>query len=413
MFLLKDNTQKINREHLIGTADSIADDLSSLIDPNAMRGRGAMGGLGAYLRFIDNVAIDEVWVMDQQGQLLSTRQHHQMHQQAPQQKEMDFTGMPKGTKEIIEIAYAGKKAVLEDDSKSLRYNTVVANPIYDSNDHLSGVVMLFSSVNKDQQVVTEGAKVLVISIGAALILAFLLSLWLSKTFTQPIVNKEAMDALKMEEVRKEFVANISHELKTPITVIRGSLEALKDGVVPEDEIESYQQQLLDETIYLQRLVGDLMDLSSLQSPEFITEKEDVVIQRVISDSLRSLRHLIDDKKIKVTQTGLGGSYHLSGDYGRLRQMLLIILDNAIKFSPQGGNIEIKLEDNRLSIADQGKGIPKEDLTYIFERFYRVEDETQGTGLGLPIAKQIAQRHGINLSVSSVLGKGTAFYMDLP
>jgi signal transduction histidine kinase len=218
----------------------------------------------------------------------------------------------------------------------------------------------------------------------------------------------------LEKLRCDFVANISHELRTPITVIRGSLEALNDGVVTEEkQIREYYSQMLSESKHLQRLVSDLLDLSRLQNMDFRLEMAEVSLCDILSDVIRSAKTLANDKNINILFENKAERCSVFGDYGRLRQMIMIIMDNAVKFSPQNGNIYMNLQQNEaltLSIRDEGPGIPEEDLPYIFERFYKtksIENKT-GTGLGLAIAKQIACRHNIIIEVLSTPQHGSEF-----
>ena len=149
---------------------------------------------------------------------------------------------------------------------------------------------------------------------------------------------------------RDFVANISHELKTPVTVIRGSLEALCDEVVTDSEqIKSYHRQMLNESIYLQRLISDLLDLSKLQNIDFKIEKQELNLCDILSDAIRSAGHLANEKNIEIRQIFDAQSLEVAGDYGRLRQMFLIILDNAVKFSPAGSEINVSLNNGIVSI----------------------------------------------------------------
>jgi signal transduction histidine kinase len=221
---------------------------------------------------------------------------------------------------------------------------------------------------------------------------------------------------KLEKLRREFVANISHELKTPVTVLRGSLEALCDDVVTEPlQVKSYHEQMLVETLHLQRLINDLLDLSRLQNTDFKIESSDISLCEVMSDALRSAESLAAKKGIKILKAPSEQVCAIKGDYGRLRQMLLIVLDNAVKFSPEGSEISVSLGGNILSISDRGIGIPESELPFIFDRFYKTksEDNKSGSGLGLAIAKQIAERHGIAITAESRDGEGTTFKFVFP
>ncbi len=209
----------------------------------------------------------------------------------------------------------------------------------------------------------------------------------------------------------EFLVNVSHELRTPATVLRGSLEALVDGVVTEEaQVKQYHEQMLKETIGLQRLTNDLLDLSKLQNPEFPMEQTRVVLQDVLSDALYAADQLARLKKITIARAMPPEPVALTGDYGRLRQMFLIVLDNAVKFSGENGAIEVTLTKRSVTVRDHGAGIAPDLLPFIFDRFRKTpsEENRQGSGLGLAIARQIALRHGIDIAVESAAGEGTGF-----
>ena len=230
------------------------------------------------------------------------------------------------------------------------------------------------------------------------------------------LEEASKESGKLEKLRRDFVANISHELRTPITVIRGSLEALYDKVVTDpDKVEEYYIQILNESKFLERLVNDLLDLSKLQNMEFIIDKSEININDLISDVLRSANHLADKKNIEIRTDSIEDSIKIQGDYGRLRQMFWILIDNAIKFSPQDSIIEILVTKEKISFLDHGNGIDVRHLPYIFDRFYKTsgEENKSGTGLGLAIAKQIAERHSIQLTAENNPEGGAQFICKLP
>lgn len=218
------------------------------------------------------------------------------------------------------------------------------------------------------------------------------------------------------EISRNFVSGVAHELRTPVAVLRGSLEALCDGVVYEhDQVNEYHKQMLAESIYLQRLVTDLLEFSRLQSSGFRIEKEPVCISDVISDVCRSIRQIASAKNINIIREDEPLVYIISGDYARLRQMFIVILDNAVKFTDHGGTVTVReklLEDGSLGIeiADTGCGIAEDQLDDIFVKFHRTVSgqNRNGTGLGLAIAKEIALRHGSEIKVRSRVGEGTVF-----
>jgi signal transduction histidine kinase len=205
-----------------------------------------------------------------------------------------------------------------------------------------------------------------------------------------------------------------------VTVIRGSLEALRDGVVSDAEkIAEYHKQMLSESVYLERLVSETLDLARLQNLDFAIEIEAVDLKDIVEDVIRGMERIAGQRQINLDFACDGENFAAIGDYARLRQMLIIILDNAIKFSPESGTVYIALSKPETAtvilIQDEGHGIHPDDLPYIFERFYkqRSEENKTGTGLGLAIAKQIAERHGVTISVTSVQGKGTEFIFTFP
>lgn len=223
----------------------------------------------------------------------------------------------------------------------------------------------------------------------------------------------------LEQLRKDFVANVSHEFRTPLTVIKGSLEALVDGTInKKDDIERYHQRMLSETRSLERLVGDLLELSRLQSGKISINKEKVHIPSLLSDVIKSLQTIADKKGIQIVYTAPNYVPPVMGDYDRLRQLFVIIIDNAIKYSPDRTvvNVSINIGDTiRVFIQDHGYGISAEELPYVWDRFYKADKSRKGsgTGLGLAIAKHLIQLHDGNISMQSSLGAGTTVTVDLP
>ena len=230
------------------------------------------------------------------------------------------------------------------------------------------------------------------------------------------LDEASKESLKLEQMRKDFVSNISHVLRTPVTVIRGSLEALCDKIITDPkQIDEYHLQMLNEAKFLQRLVGDLLDLSRLQNPDFAIEKQELNLNDVISDVVRSARLIAKNKNININIDLKNTNLKNTGDYGRLRQMFLIILDNAIKFSFENNKVDVLAKNDTIIIRDYGKGINEKDLPHIFDRFYKTHGEHNkvGTGLGLAIAKQIAERHNIELIAQNNFDGGAKFIFKIP
>ena len=263
----------------------------------------------------------------------------------------------------------------------------------------------------------------------------LLKDWLGKklmfTFS-PIVDNLGMvtgsvalvqdisESTRLEQLRRDFVANVSHEFRTPLTVIRGSLEAMVDGTVENsEEIKRYHQRMLSETRGLERLVEDLLELSRLQSGKITIKKEKLHIPNLLEDAVKSLQTIAVKKGIKIEYLSEQDVPPFLGDYDRLRQLFVIFLDNAVKYSPENTKVSVAtnlLENNTLSIIirDQGYGIAADELTHIWDRFYKIDKSRygKGTGLGLAIAKHLIELHNAKVSVQSELEKGTVIEIKL-
>ena len=173
--------------------------------------------------------------------------------------------------------------------------------------------------------------------------------------------------------------------------------------------------MLKESLFLQRLINDLLDLSRLQNTDFPIEKENINLCDVVQDAARASKQLGQKKGVHVDVKLDRNVYLMEGDYGRLRQMLMIFLDNSIKFIHECGTVELRLLGDRLTVTDHGSGVKQEDLPYVFERFYKTRGEANknGSGLGLAIAREIALRHNIKVSMESVPDEETAVIMILP
>lgn len=228
------------------------------------------------------------------------------------------------------------------------------------------------------------------------------------------LQKLQQERAESEKARYQFFADVSHELKTPVTVLRAQIEMLKDGMLTDPkEVQSCLFDALDETHQLQRLVEDLLTLAKLQSPEFSLAKAPVSLCDVLHDVERSTAAVAAKRNVTLVFCSHccdETDCTVTGDYTRIRQLLLVFIDNALKFSTAGGKILITMENTScptITIADEGSGIDEETLQHVFDRFYTHYDRNNhGTGLGLPIAKQIADRHGASLVMTSKVGVGT-------
>lgn len=236
-----------------------------------------------------------------------------------------------------------------------------------------------------------------------------------------LVFHDITELKNLEQMRKDFVANVSHELKTPITSIRGFSETLLDGAMSDERLrEQFITIILNESERLQSLIHDLLELSKLEKEEFTLNIEHISVPSLVKDTIPIVEQQANQKGIELEQT-IDTEGYIDGDSARLKQVVINLITNAINYTPNGGTIKLDLKNHKdsfmISVTDSGIGIPKEDVPRIFERFYRVDKarsrNSGGTGLGLAIVKHIVEAHDGNIEVESEYQKGTAFHITLP
>lgn len=227
---------------------------------------------------------------------------------------------------------------------------------------------------------------------------------------------------RLEMVRREFVANASHELKTPITAIRGLVETLiDDKVIESSKRDSFLARIKEQSMRLSSIVTDLLNLSRMESENIKLKDHRFDLRQVIADSLKTFVSLGEEKGISLEIEVTHVPAEIIGDEEAVRQVMSNLLDNALKYTSDGGQIWTRLEIRGdyavIAVEDTGIGIETRDLDRIFERFYRVDKarsrELGGTGLGLSIVKHIAITHGGHVTVDSIPGKGSTFSVFLP
>ncbi len=231
------------------------------------------------------------------------------------------------------------------------------------------------------------------------------------------VFHDVTDARNFDQMRSEFVANVSHELRTPLTCIKGFVETLMDGAMENSAVCRRFLSIIDtETDRLSRLIEDLLTLSSIESKERLISPRPVCIVRSITSIMNMLGPQISEKSLHVEFIYPPKVPFIQADEDLLGQVLINLLDNAIKYTPSDGKIIIRCcrQSSRIvtTITDTGMGIPHESLPRVFERFYRVDKarsrDQGGTGLGLSIVKHIVELHGGDVFVDSEIGKGSTF-----
>lgn len=445
--IYRTNTIQIQQDQLRGRALVIAQTIEELRGASGLTGQnhevGKGGGYGAYLRFISDIAGVSAWVVDtnlavvSEGTALATG---------------ESTKLPVGLSGLAKEALTNKVAV-DKQSEGILSDPIlsISAPIFSSDGKVTGAVVMRTLGQGTQGAIQSSFLILILSIGIALIVSLALSVRLSKWLASPLVrmtqhatsmaqgdyspvvptlsddevgelslalatlattlDEAERRSAQLDTMRKEFISNVSHELRTPLTVMRGSLEALRDNVVTSPEkVAEFYHQLLEETRQLERLVNDLFELTKMEDPGFLLVKEPMDVREVVLDVARSAQTLGTSKNIRVEPEISPQAHIIDGDYGRFRQMVLTLIDNAIKYSPNESVVRLVYTGESISVIDNGPGLNTDEVAQVFDRFYRTRYgvEAAGTGLGLSIAKQIALRHQASITVESDGEHGSTF-----
>ncbi len=399
-------------------------------------------GLASLLRQLNAFTGSEVWFVDRTERTIIL---------SGTETGTDYTELPPAAETLLEEIFTGKNVAGESFNAMLDVPSVTAGaPIRDANGNVTGALLMHRRLSDIHASETAGFQILAVSLILAFLLAAILSFLLARRFIRPLSMMEqtaaaladghyetrsgirqddeigslaqSLDVLaqrleyaaeersKLDAMRRDFFASISHELRTPLTVLRGSLDALSSGLVSDEEKRrEYLSQMETSAVHLSRLVSDIFDLARLENPDFSIEKTDVDLSDALRDAVRSARRLAAPKSVEL-RLPEAPPIPIRGDYGRLRQMFLAVLDNAVKFSPENAAVEIDVEtsDDRwnVSVKDHGPGIAADLLPHIFDRFRT--NRAGGTGLGLAIAQEIARRHDVILEANNAEGEGAIF-----
>ncbi|HLN63281.1 MAG TPA: ATP-binding protein, partial [Symbiobacteriaceae bacterium] len=236
------------------------------------------------------------------------------------------------------------------------------------------------------------------------------------------VLQDITRARKLEQMRTDFVSNVTHELRTPLTSINGFAETLLEGALDDPETARHFVGIIKrESEHLGRLIEDILDLSRIEGGKWKVKKEWLHLAELAEETAGRLASKAESLGVDLRIEVSSDLPAIQGDPGRLAQVMLNLVDNALKYTPAGGSVTVAAEDLgqsvRVKVIDTGAGIPKIDLPRLFERFYRVDKArsraTGGTGLGLSIVKHIVEAHGGSVGVESEIGEGSTFYFTLP
>ncbi|MHB1043494.1 MAG: sensor histidine kinase [Eubacteriales bacterium] len=366
-------------------------------------------------------------------------------------KESDFNSILQGKV----VSYRGNYYFLDSDVLT------VAAPLY-KGDEINGAVMLSAALGPIEERVRDLQRVTQYAGLAGIMLATILSLLFSRTLSRPLIRmnqaaramargdysrrveaisndeigllaqslnslatrlQEKIAALeRQDQIRREFVSNVSHELRTPLSIMQGYTEALIDGMAgSKAESEKYLGNIHEEILRLRRLVLEILDLQKMEAGRVIMDVREVSLTEVAGRVAGKLQPLADKKKIKLSRSFARAPRTIWGDPDRLEQVMINLLDNAIRVTPAGGEVKIEVmerpEEIVVAVSDDGPGIPPEEQALIWERFYKVDKSRTrtggGTGLGLAIVKEIVEAHGGMIEVISEPGEGSVFSFAIP
>ncbi len=317
----------------------------------------------------------------------------------------------------------------------------------------AGYVMMTPTGAEEQAFIGAFNNTLMLAILVAVLIAIILAILISRIITKPMrqlataaekiasgdlsqrienVSKDEIGEMsasfntmaeqleKKEKSRRQLTADIAHELRNPLSIIQGNLEAWLDGVIKPkpDQIAS----VYDETVLLSRLITDLKDLSMAEAGQLKLHQSPLDISEIIKSEASNIKNRCLEKKVSLSTELLHGLPLAFVDNDRIRQVLHNLLDNALRHTPTGGTIKITASTDSsrwitIRVSDSGSGIHPEDLPHVFDHFYKADRSRQrgysGAGIGLAIVRQLVEAHGGKVWVESQLGKGSSFYFTLP
>lgn len=385
----------------------------------------------------------EVWVVDKKGAVIAAAANHEYC-------EGNYLEASE-----LEKMQSGSISVRKGQSQYFQEPVIrVIIPIIQE-ERVIGAIILYSPIQGIDKALASLSQMVLTAGIISLAIAFLIGIILSRRLSRPILtiteasisiakgqkhvivptntsikeinqlgktfNDMSSKVEANEERMKEFVANVSHELRSPLTSIKGFVEALIDnkGKTPEVQ-QRFLTIINDETDRLSLLVNDLLILSGSEG-EITLKHEIIELEDFIENVLTSFQSRVEEKSVNIRVSSDDDSILLKIDFNSFRQIIVNLVDNALKYSPPGGNVLISLRQSEemisISIGDSGPGIPERDLPHIWDRFYRVDKdrsrETGGTGLGLAIVKQLTEKNGGQVEVESVLGTGSMFSVRFP
>lgn len=328
----------------------------------------------------------------------------------------------------------------------------VGLPVY-ADGELQGYLLLHTSISELDSIQSDIFTITYFPFLAVIVLSFILLAFLSSRILKPIakinatakeyskgnfdakinINRNdeigelansleymASDLSKLDEYRKNFIANISHDFRSPLTSIKGYLEAMLDGTIPPELYDKYLNIVLSESKRLTKLTTGLLELNNFDTHGPILKQSDFNVTDIISSTTNTFGGRVEEKGIKFIINTPDNKAMVHADKTKIQQVIYNLVDNAIKFSPKGSSITIEVTEKGskmfVAVKDQGKGIEKDKQKKVWDRFYKTDPsrgkDKQGTGLGLSITKEIIKAHGENINLISTEGVGSEFIFSL-
>ncbi|MBN2878887.1 MAG: HAMP domain-containing histidine kinase [Clostridia bacterium] len=383
-----------------------------------------------------------LWLVDENGIVFQANSEDKLHMNK------------KDLAESLEKVFNGETVVINREATSVAsgLKMTVAVPVVFEDDSIRYAIYMYRAIDSTQGLDYMFYRHLLISTFITILVSGLLVLISSKHITLPIkqlnkmcidisngnfethihtsghdeieqlatsFNTMAQNLKRHETLRSSFVANVSHELRSPITSIHGFAKGLLDGTIDEKDRDKYAKVIVDESMRLKKLINELLDLSQIESGEFPLHLSQFDINEHIRRVLIRYIDRIEEKNIELKVSLSDDFCMVFADIDRIDQVIVNLIDNALKFTPEKGTISIwtKTDEEKVlvGVSDTGCGISKEDLDYIFERFFKSDKAHSnkiGSGLGLSIVKKILDQHGETIFVRSDPNQGTKFIFTL-
>ena len=450
---------QFNQSNIVGTYRSQLNDLAKSVANRVSKARATEDTVtfSNYLSAVEDFGSSrrmDIWIFS--NPLAEYPLEDSYTNVVPEQMDMSVQ-----MQDILNTAFSGKKKnyTSHDDV----YDTDmmhVAAPIFDVDKKVIGAVVVNGPMRMRSNTVTQYQKYMILCVGLGGLVAIFLALIFSRQLVRPILRidefageiaagdylgtsgivrrdelgtlADTMDELAeqleeaeeyragVEQSRRDFFSNVSHELRTPITVTKGYADTLVEGYVDDPaKRDDYLRRIQEECTTMERLVSDLLILSRMQNPDFELDTEVINLIAVAQDAMRGLRILMKEKDLTGEVTYDDEMSLIDGDYDRMRQVFVVLMQNAIKYCDSGTEIRVHIRRENgeviATVTDHGVVIPEDEWDHVFDKFYRAttHGSREGSGLGLVVAKNIIERHGGFITVESHEEEGTVFTMTLP